>query len=58
MNLLCDRSLLAAYAARTSRVSSDMVNQAAENLQLVEERHPRLGWFRRRSSEDALNLRY
>lgn len=57
VNLLCDRSLLAAYAARTSRVSSDMVNQAAENLQLVEERHP-LGWFRRRNPEDALNLRY
>jgi general secretion pathway protein A len=30
VNLVCDRSLLAAYSGRTNRVSADMVYQAAE----------------------------
>jgi type II secretory pathway predicted ATPase ExeA len=50
VNLLCDRSLLAAYSARTNRVSSDMVEQAAENLELVDTQPSRFGWFRRRAS--------
>jgi type II secretory pathway predicted ATPase ExeA len=50
VNLLCDRSLLAAYSARTNRVSSNMVEQAAENLELVDARRSRFGWFRRRAS--------
>jgi type II secretory pathway predicted ATPase ExeA len=49
VNLLCDRSLLAAYSARTNRVSADMVYQAAESLELVESK-PRFNWFRRRAS--------
>src|SRR5205809_2571570 len=32
VNLLCDRALLAAYSARTNRVTDDMVRRAAENL--------------------------
>ncbi|HKY23156.1 MAG TPA: AAA family ATPase [Vicinamibacterales bacterium] len=49
VNLVCDRSLLAAYSARTNRVSQEMVYQAAENLELVEERPSRFAWFRRAS---------
>jgi general secretion pathway protein A len=37
VNLVCDRSLLAAYSARTNRISPEMVYQAAENLELLEE---------------------
>jgi general secretion pathway protein A len=50
VNLVCDRSLLAAYAGRTNRVSPEMVFQAAENLELVDQSPSRFGWFRRRAS--------
>ena len=50
INLVCDRSLLAAYSGRTNRVSADMVYQAAESLELVDERRSRFNWFRRRAS--------
>ena len=49
VNLVCDRSLLASYSARTNRVSPEMVYQAAENLELFEERPTPLAWFRRAS---------
>ena len=50
INLLCDRSLLAAYSARTNRVSADMVYQAAETLELAEVKPSRFNWFRRHAS--------
>ena len=50
INLVCDRSLLAAYSARTNRVAADMVYQAAESLELADERPSRFNWFRRRAS--------
>jgi general secretion pathway protein A len=50
INLVCDRSLLAAYSGRTNRISADMVFQAAENLELVDERPARFSWLRRRAS--------
>jgi general secretion pathway protein A len=50
INLVCDRSLLAAYSGRTNRVSADIVYQAAESLELVDERPSRFNWFRRRAS--------
>jgi general secretion pathway protein A len=50
INLVCDRALLAAYSARSNRVSADMVYQAAESLELVEARSSRFSWFRRRAS--------
>jgi hypothetical protein len=49
INLVCDRSLLAAYSGRTSRVSVDMVYHAADNLELLHERPSRFNWFRRAS---------
>ena len=50
VNLLCDRSLLAAYSARTNRVSADMVYHAAETLELAEVKPSRFNWFRRHAS--------
>jgi general secretion pathway protein A len=50
VNLLCDRALLAAYSARTNRVTDEMVRRAAESLELEEPRPERFGWFRRRAS--------
>ena len=50
VNLVCDRSLLAAYSARTNRVSADIVHKAAESLELVDRRPSRFNWFRRRAS--------
>jgi len=50
INLICDRSLLAAYSTRTNRVTGEMVHQAAESLELVEERPSRFSWLRRRAS--------
>jgi len=50
VNLLCDRSLLAAYSARTNRVSADMVHQAAETLELADVKPSRFNWFRRHAS--------
>ena len=47
INLVCDRALLAAYSARTNRVSADVVFQAAESLDLVAERRSSLSWVRR-----------
>ena len=34
INLVCDRSLLAAYAARASRIGADVVDRAADSLDL------------------------
>ncbi|HTG88986.1 MAG TPA: AAA family ATPase [Vicinamibacterales bacterium] len=50
VNLVCDRALLAAYSGRTNRVSPDIVFQAAESLELIDESPSRFGWFRRRAS--------
>ena len=47
INLLCDRSLLAACSARANRVSADVVLHAAESLELAEERTSRWAWLRR-----------
>ncbi len=50
VNLLCDRSLLAAYSGRTNRVSADLVLQAAESLELADPKRSRFNWFGRRAS--------
>jgi general secretion pathway protein A len=49
INLICDRSLLGAYSARTNRVSHELVARAAETLDLKPPDHPRFAWLRRRS---------
>ena len=55
INLVCDRALLAAYSGRTNRVSGDMVYQAAESLEILEERPSRFNWFRRRASAAVMS---
>lgn len=50
VNLLCDRALLGAYAARANRISSEMVLRAAESLDLPSGNRARFGWLRRRAS--------
>jgi type II secretory pathway predicted ATPase ExeA len=50
VNLVCDRALLAAYSVRSNRVSPEIVFQAAETLELVDESPARFGWFNRRAS--------
>jgi general secretion pathway protein A len=49
VNLLCDRTLLAAYSARTNRVAPEMVKQASRTLDLDETPPSRFSWFRRRA---------
>ncbi len=49
INLVCDRSLLRRIRPHEPRLA-EMVYQAAENLELVEERPSKFGWFRRRAS--------
>jgi general secretion pathway protein A len=50
VNLICDRALLAGYSVRTSRILPEMVEKAAESLDLVNPRSSRLSWLRRRAS--------
>lgn len=49
INLLCDRSLLGAYSARSNRVSHDLVEKAAETLDLQPVERSRFSWLRRRT---------
>jgi general secretion pathway protein A len=49
VNLVCDRSLLAAYADRSNSVTRDMVERAAESLDLLGTARSALGWLRRRT---------
>src|SRR5205823_1476428 len=34
INLICDRALLAGFAARTSRITADMIEQAGDSLEV------------------------
>ena len=47
INLICDRSLLGAFAAQTTRIDADIVNAAAEGLDLQVAPRVRTGWFGR-----------
>jgi general secretion pathway protein A len=47
INLLCDRALLGAFAAQTSRIDADMVATAAEGLDLKTAEVERASWFSR-----------
>ncbi len=50
VNLLCDRSLLGAFSARSNRVSGEMVVKAAESLDLPTQQRSGFGWLRRFAS--------
>jgi general secretion pathway protein A len=47
INLVCDRALLGAFSARVNRVTHDLVERAAETLDLRPAERSRFGWFRR-----------
>jgi general secretion pathway protein A len=54
VNLICDRTLLAAYSARTNRISPGLVQSAVNSLEL----HPpsiseRIAWLKRRVTAPA-----
>jgi len=53
INLVCDRALLGGYSARTNRITHDMVNAAAEGLDLAIQRRPIVGWVKRRAASFA-----
>jgi general secretion pathway protein A len=49
INLICDRSLLGAYSARAGRVTPDLVERAAQTLDLHPAPRSRFAWLRRRA---------
>jgi general secretion pathway protein A len=49
INLLCDRSLLGAYSARSNRVTPELVERAAATLDLQPVERSRFSWLRRRT---------
>jgi general secretion pathway protein A len=48
VNLICDRALLAGFSHKVSRITPDLVNQAAKSLELAPPTP--LNWVRRRAS--------
>jgi general secretion pathway protein A len=50
VNMLADRSLLAAYSARANKVTPDMVEKAAESLELAAPKSSLFGLFRKHAS--------
>jgi general secretion pathway protein A len=49
INLICDRALLGAFSARVNRVTHDLVERAAETLDLRPIARSRFAWLRRRT---------
>jgi general secretion pathway protein A len=47
INLLCDRALLGAFTAATTLIDGDLIDRAAESLDLREAAPSRLSWFSR-----------
>lgn len=47
INLVCDRALLGAYAAQTSRIDADLVRSAADGLELTPAEPERRSWLGR-----------
>ena len=50
INLICDRALLAGFAARANRISAEMVGEAAESLEVQQSAKPsRWAWLAQRA---------
>jgi general secretion pathway protein A len=49
INLICDRALLGAFSARVNRVTHDLIERAAETLDLRPIARSRFAWLRRRT---------
>jgi general secretion pathway protein A len=54
INLICDRSLFGAFAARSNRMTRDIVLKAVETLDLQAPRTSRFGWMRSRASSSRV----
>jgi len=44
INLICDRALLAGFVERSNRISADMVDEAAESLEVQQSTPKKAGW--------------
>ena len=53
INLICDRALLAAFSIRTTRITPDMVEHAAQSLDLPQAPRRYFSWDRRHASLTA-----
>ena len=49
INLICDRALLGAFSARVNKVTHDLIERAAETLDLQPIARSRFAWLRRRT---------
>ena len=56
INLLCDRTLLAAFAVRANRIEHQLVDQAAQTLDLDAERSLVPEWVSRRAAAVAVGM--
>jgi general secretion pathway protein A len=56
INLLCDRALLSGYSAHTNRIVPDLVDNAAESLELQQPRRSMRGWIRQRFAAFAAGI--
>ena len=56
INLLCDRSLLGGYSARTNRITPEMVKAAASGLALKFPRGAAVEWIRQRAAAFAAGV--
>lgn len=56
INLICDRSLLGGYSARTNRITPEIVKSAAAGLDLRISRIPGLRWIRQRAAAFAAGV--
>ena len=54
INLICDRALLGGFSLQTSRITDDMVRQAAASLDLRRPGASRFQWFNQRASLAAV----
>jgi general secretion pathway protein A len=53
INLVCDRALLGAFSARVSRVAHELVERAADTLELRPIEKSRFAWLRRGAAVQA-----
>jgi general secretion pathway protein A len=56
INLLCDRTLLGGYSARTARITPEIVTAAAATLELRMPRRPLTQWFQHRAAAVAAGV--
>jgi general secretion pathway protein A len=53
INLICDRALLGAFSSRVNTITHDLIERAAETLDLQPITRSRFAWLRRRTPPPA-----